>query len=131
MPNLSGKESVMPTVSFADKPVRAGRYSFYHKLFVLYLLNLADWLCTEALLATGKFFEANPIMRPVLSGFLPTLLLKGLLPLGLSLLCALLHRLSRVDDSRFSSALLNTGIVVYSLVNLWHIVNFLLLFFAF
>ena len=100
----------MPTVSFADKPVRAGRYSFYHKLFFLYLLNLADWLCTEALLATGKFFEANPIMRPVLS---------------------LLHRLSRVDDSRFSSALLNTGIVVYSLVNLWHIVNFLLLFFAF
>lgn len=121
----------MSTVSSAKKPARVGRYSFYQKLFFLYLLNLTDWLCTEALLATGRFFEANPIMRPVLSGFLPTLLLKGLLPLGLSLLCALLYRLSRIEDSRFSTALLNTGIVAYSLVNLWHIVNFLLLFFAF
>ena len=60
------------------------RYSFYQKLFFLYILNLSDWLCTEALLATGRFVEANPIMNPVMPHFLPTLLLKGILPLGIA-----------------------------------------------
>ncbi len=106
-------------------------YSFYQKLFFLYALNLTDWLCTEVLLGTGRFVEANPVMNPVMRSFLPTLLVKGALPLALCLICAALFRASEADDSRFGSVLLNTGIIAYSLVNLWHIVNFLLLFFAF
>ena len=112
----------------AYSSVTKRRYSFYQKLFFLYLLNLVDWICTEVLLSTGRFVEANPIMNPVLRGFLPTLLLKGLLPLALSVLCAVLYRLAQAEDSRFPDVLVNVGIVAYSLVNLWHIVNFLLLF---
>ncbi len=103
-------------------------YSFYRKLFFLYLLNLIDWLCTEALLSTGRFFEANPIMSPVLKGFFPTLLIKGLLPLALVVTCALIYRASGIIYNRFADFLLNAGIIIYSLVNLWHILNFLLLF---
>ena len=106
------------------------RYSFYQKLFFLYILNLSDWLCTEALLATGRFVVANPIMNPVMPHFLPTLLIKGILPLGLAVLCAVLYKFAQIADDRFTAVLMNTGIIIYSLVNLWHIVNFLLLFTA-
>ena len=115
----------MPSHSAAVQP---RGISFYRKLFFLYALNLSDWLCTEALLATGRFFEANPVMSPVLPHFLPTLLLKGLMPLGLTLLCALLYRLARDENARLPHVLIDIGIVAYTLVNLWHIVNFVLLF---
>lgn len=111
-----------------SQAVKRTRYSLYQKLFFLYMLNLVDWLCTEALLSTGRFYEANPLMSGVLPHFMPTLLLKGLLPLGMSLLCAWLFRRSGLRESPLSSVLLNVGIVVYALVNLWHIMNFLLLF---
>lgn len=103
-------------------------YSFYQKLAFLYLLNLSDWFCTQALLGTGRFYEANPLMNPVLRSFVPTLLLKGLLPLALTVLCAVLFKLSGLEESRFGNTLLNIGIVAYAAVDLWHIVNFLLLF---
>lgn len=107
--------------------VKSG-FGFYRKLGLLYLLNLIDWICTEVLLGSGKFVEANPLMQPVLSGFTSTLLLKGALPLVLVALCALLYKLSGEHENRFANILLNIGIVAYSLVNLWHIFNFILLF---
>ena len=112
----------------AAHKTRKPRYSYYHKLFFLYALNLVDWLCTEALLSTGKFVEANPLMNTILGHFFPTLLIKGILPLALTILCAVLFRLARVGESRIANIMLNTGIIAYSLVNLWHIVNFVLLF---
>ncbi len=116
--------------SLKSAAARTSGYSFYHRLFFLYALNLVDWLCTEALLASGRFYEANPLMNPVLRSLPSTLLIKVLLPLGLVFLCAFVFKISRIEESRFANALLNIGIVVYSLVNLWHIVNFLLLFSA-
>ena len=117
----------MPALFSAAKPRGV---SFYRKLFFLYALNLSDWLCTEALLMSGRFHEANPLMSGVLPHFLPTLLLKGLLPLGLCLLCALLYRLVDNESVRLPHLLLNIVIVGYTLVNLWHILNFILLFSA-
>ena len=32
-----------------------GGFSFYHRLALLYVLNLTDWLCTRVLLASGFF----------------------------------------------------------------------------
>ena len=86
-------------------------------------------LVTKAAIACGNL-EANPLMNPVLRGFLPTLLVKGVLPLALSVLCAVLFKLSGLEEIRFGNILLDIGIVVYAAVNLWHIVNFLLLFSA-
>ncbi len=110
--------------------VKAG-YSFYQKIFFLYFLNLIDWVCTEALLASGEFYEANPIMQPVLTGFWQTLLIKGLLPLALILICCLIFRLSGEEQSLITNILLYIGIIAYALVNLWHIFNFVLLFSGF
>lgn len=105
--------------------------SFYKRLGLLYFLNIVDWLCTETLLNSGKFAEANPIMQPVLSGFWQTALIKGVLPLALILVCALIYKLSGIEENRFATILINIGIIAYSLVNLWHIFNFVLLFSAF
>ena len=105
--------------------------SFYHKIFFLYFLNLVDWLCTQALLASGHFFEANPIMQPVLGSFWSALLVKGILPLVLIIICSLIYKLSGVEEGFFTKFLLYIGITAYALVNLWHIFNFVLLFFRF
>lgn len=103
-------------------------YSFYQKLSFLYILNLADWFCTEALIASGKFYEANPLMRSVLGEFWTTALIKGVLPLALIAVCALVYKLMDTEESFFTTLLLYIGIAVYALVNLWHIFNFVLLF---
>ncbi len=113
------------------KPVaRHGGRSFYVRLLFLYFLNLTDWICTEALLFSGRFSEANPIMRPVLGGVWQTIFFKGILPLLLVLLCAAVYKLAGEEESRFANILLNIGIVAYILVNLRHIFNFVLLFFS-
>lgn len=104
------------------------KYSFYQKIFFLYFLNLIDWVCTEALLLSGKFYEANPVMRPVLASFAPTLLIKGLLPLALTLICCAVFKAANIGESKLANGMLYTGIIVYAAVNVWHIFNFLLLF---
>ena len=102
--------------------------SFYYKLGLLYFLNIVDWICTEALIGSGHFVEANPVMQPVLENFWLTLLIKGILPLVLILGCALIYKLAAIGRSKTAEMLLTVGIVSYALVNLWHIFNFVLLF---
>lgn len=101
---------------------------FYFKLLMLYLLNISDWLCTEALIASGRFYEANPIMQSVVGDFWLTLFVKGILPLVLVLLCAFIFRLAGCEEGRFAGLIVNIGIIAYSLLNVWHIANFVLLF---
>lgn len=101
---------------------------FYFKLLMLYLLNVSDWLCTEALLSSGRFYEANPIMQSVVGDFWLTLLVKGILPLILVLLCAVIFKLAGSEEGRFAGVIVNIGIIAYSLLNVWHIANFVLLF---
>lgn len=122
-------ESQMQRVRYEAKKSRG--FSFYHKLFFLYFLNLVDWFCTEALIASGRFYEANPIMQPVLGSFLQTVLIKGVLPLVLVVICCVIYRLADTDEGFFTNLLLYIGIAAYALVNLWHIFNFVLLFFCF
>lgn len=102
--------------------------SFYYKLGLLYFLNIVDWICTETLIGSGHFVEANPVMQPVLENFWLTLLIKGILPLVLVLGCALIYKLAEIGRSKTAEMLLTVGIVSYALVNLWHIFNFVLLF---
>lgn len=106
-------------------------YSFYQKLYFLYFLNLVDWLCTEALLASGRFFEANPLMQGVLTNFWQTIFIKGVLPLALILVCCLIYKLADTEESFLIKLLVYLGISAYALVNLWHIFNFVLLFSSF
>lgn len=117
--------------SNADNPKVKKGFSFYQKLFFLYFLNLIDWICTEVLLMTGKFFEANPIMQPILENFWTTVLIKGILPLALIILCCIIYKISGEIDSPVTNILINVGIVAYALLNAWHILNFVLLFSVF
>lgn len=113
------------------KSKKSNSFSFYQKIFFLYFLNLVDWFCTQALLASGKFYEANPIMQPVLDNFLTAFLIKGILPLVLIIICCVVYKLMGVEEGFFTILLLYIGICAYALVNLWHIFNFVLLFFSF
>jgi hypothetical protein len=107
------------------------RYSFYFKLTLLYFLNLVDWFCTEALISSGYFYEANPIMQPVFESFWLTLLVKGALPLLLIGICAIIFKLADTEETLTARIVLYIGITAYALVNLWHIFNFVLLFCSF
>ncbi len=118
-------------VQSEQKVSKTTSYSFYIKLALLYFLNLVDWICTEALIGSGYFYEANPVMQPVLQSFWLTLLIKGVLPLALILGCALIYKLAGIGQSFITNLLLYIGIIAYALVNLWHILNFVLLFSAF
>ena len=69
-------------------------------------------------------------MKPVMSGIGQTILIKGVLPLALIILCAVLFKLAGAQDNKFANVLVTIGIVAYTLVNLWHIFNFVLLFFT-
>ena len=73
-------------------------FSFYQKIFFLYFLNLVDWFCTQALLSSGRFYEANPIMQPVLGSFWSALLVKGILPLVLIIICSVVYKLMDVEE---------------------------------
>lgn len=109
----------------------SGKLAFYFKLILLYFLNISDWICTMALIGTGKFYEANPIMQPVLENFGLTVVIKGVLPLALTLICAVLFRTFNLGETTSMKVILYIGIIIYSLLNLWHIINFLLLFLTF
>lgn len=123
---INGQAVEAKQIKEASKKSRA--LMFYFKLLMLYLLNVSDWLCTESLISSGRFYEANPIMQPVIDSFWLTLLVKGILPLALVLLCALIFRLAGCEESRFANIMINFAIIAYSLLNIWHIANFVLLF---
>lgn len=106
-------------------------FSFYEKLAFLYLLNLIDWLCTEALLLSGRFYEANPLMSGLITGFWSAFIIKAVLPLGMIIICSVIYRLSGGVESLAADIIIYIGIALYALVNLWHIFNFVLLFFVF
>ncbi len=115
-------------IDYEPKTSKGHGFSFYYKLIFLYFLNIIDWICTEVLIGSGRFYEANPIMQPVLQNFWMTLLIKGILPLVLVLGCALIYKLANVEQGTITNVLLYIGIIAYALVNLWHILNFVLLF---
>lgn len=119
------------SAKIASKPKKKSGFSFYDKLAFLYLLNLIDWLCTSALILSGRFREANPLMSGVITDFYSALILKAVLPLVIIILCSVLYKLMGEGEVRFADGIIYIGIVLYALINLWHIFNFVLLFFVF
>ena len=96
------------------------------RLFLLFMLNISDWICTLSLLKTGLFKEANPLMSGIISNVWLGLLVKAGLPLAL-----ILFALTKVEsaDSRqllLSNNIALVGVSVYFLLNLYHISCFAL-----
>ena len=124
-------EIIKAAETYTTQNTAKGKITFYHKLFLLYFLNLCDWICTEALLKSGYFIEANPVMQPVVTDFWQTILIKGILPLVLILISCVIFKWADTGETKLIKIMLFVGIIAYVLVNLWHIFNFVLLFFSF
>ena len=121
-------EIIKAAETYTTQNTAKGKITFYHKLFLLYFLNLCDWICTEALLKSGYFIEANPVMQPVVTDFWQTILIKGILPLVLILISCVIFKWADTGETKLIKIMLFVGIIAYVLVNLWHIFNFVLLF---
>ena len=100
------------------------------RLYLLYFLNIADWVCTVILLSTGGFYEVNPIMRPFVGSIPLGFLIKAVIPAAIvALILRLAPRLdcaSVIRVIRFTNAIL----IFYAALCVNHIVNFILLFFG-
>lgn len=105
------------------------QYSFGVKLMFLYLLNVVDWFCTQVLIDTGYFHEANPLMIWIMDYPIVGFFVKCLLPLALIIFIWLFYKIFNLEQSKFTNGVVYVGVIAYSAVICVHIVNFLLLFF--
>lgn len=98
------------------------------RLMLLFLLNVSDWICTLSLLSTGHFAEANPLMQGVVNSLPLGFAVKVLLPLGLIVLAV--KKLKYTDEKQLVTAnnIVLFGVVVYTLLNLYHLYCFTVLF---
>ncbi len=98
------------------------------RLFLLFMLNMSDWICTLSLLATGAFEEANPLMKNVIESPFLGFFVKVFLPLVFILFA--LSKLADADKKQilFSNNIALAGVSVYLLLNLYHIVCFTMLY---
>lgn len=98
------------------------------RLFLLLMLDLTDWICTLALLKTGLFKEANPLMRGVISNTAAGFFVKVAMPLAL-----ILFALTKLKDADRRQLLLSNnialfGVAVYFLLDLYHIACFAVIY---
>jgi len=97
------------------------------KFLILYFLNVTDILFTTFLLSTGLFLETNFLMVKAVQSFSASFILKIMLPAVL-LLC-LYIRMKKATETQLkqSNIITNIAIVVYLIINLWHLVCLFLL----
>lgn len=94
------------------------------RLFLLFMLNLSDWICTLTLLKTGLFKEANPLMRSVITSYPLGFALKVIMPF--SLIVYAFMKLKDADRRQIliSNNIALAGVGVYFLLNLYHLICF-------
>ena len=102
------------------------RWHLARKLALLYALNIADWLCTITLLRTGGFYEANPLMSPVIQSIPIGFLLKCILPAALLLLVWYLCSKLGGRELVMVDVFLSFVIVIYTAICTIHIIDFIM-----
>lgn len=100
------------------------------RLFLLFMLNLSDWLCTLALLSTGYFAEANPLMKNVVNNLPLGFLVKLVFPLCLILFAVRKLKFAQPKELIISNNIVLAGVSIYILINLYHLFCFLWLLFV-
>ncbi len=103
------------------------RQNIEKKLYLTYSLNIIDWICTLILLATGSFYEANPIARTFIGSITLGFLAKCALPLLIVVTVIWFLKKLSFDDLRIPDAFVSFVLVYYIAINLDHLVNFILL----
>ena len=99
----------------------AASQKLIHKFWVLYILNCTDILFTYTFLKTGGFYEANPIMRSIVTNPCLCLLVKVFCP-GIALVF-LFHFLehNKKELSAFCQWAANFIILIYVIINSLHL----------
>ncbi|MGN1130754.1 MAG: DUF5658 family protein [Ruminococcus sp.] len=104
------------------------QYPFGAKLMFLYFLNVGDWFCTQVLIDTGYFYEANPLMSWIMDYPLVGFFVKCVLPLALSIIIWLFYKIFKMEQNKFTNFVIYTGVILYSCVILTHVINFIFLY---
>lgn len=97
-----------------------------YKLLLLYLLNVTDILFTLLLLSTGFYIEANLLMAKAVQNIFVSFVLKILLPAALLFYIHVRMRIASEKQLKQSNTLLNVATAVYAIINISHLVWFLL-----
>ena len=99
------------------------------KLYLLYSLNAADWICTAALLRSGRFFEANPLAGTFIWNTSAGFAIKCVIPAAVITLIVRAIRGLEPDDLRLVDMFASFALVFYTALCIDHIINFSILFF--
>jgi hypothetical protein len=97
-----------------------------HKLLILYLLNVTDIIFTLLLLTTGFYIEANILMAKAVQSLFASFVLKILLPAALLFYIYVRMKAASENQLKQSNSLLNIATAVYVLINIFHLICFLL-----
>lgn len=96
------------------------------KLYLVYFLNVLDWVCTILLLKTGMFFEANPIANTFIDNILVGFALKCALPFVVVFLVNHFMVILDIPELRIADKMISFTLTVYLAVTLDHIINFVI-----
>ena len=107
---------------------QARKYGFGVKLMFLYFMNIVDWFCTQTLIDSGYFHEANPFMAWIMQYPIVGFFIKCVLPLALSIIIWLIYKIFKVEQNRVTDSVIYIGVGIYSVVLIVHIINFLYLY---
>lgn len=92
------------------------------KFIVIYLLNITDIIFTLTLLRTGKFIEANGIMRQVIGNEILSIGIKALVPLVLFSIIYIRMQKATQKQLILSNRIINFCLLLYFLINISHFV---------
>lgn len=98
-----------------------------NKLYIVYALNVIDWMLTVTLLDTGSFFEANPIARTFINSIALGLIIKCIVPFILVFLVNRFMHILEFAQLKKADIMISFGLTVYLAVTLDHIINFIIL----
>ena len=92
------------------------------KLIAVCALNVTDILLTLALQNTGAFSEANPVMALLIHSTAGALMVKLIVPVGLTALLVIRLRHATFRQRKTANVLICVLLAFYALVNLSHII---------
>ena len=105
------------------------RIRLYKKLWLIYALNVVDWICTVVLVHSGRFYEANPLMRSSIGDVSAGFFVKCVLSAVVVMLLGALVRMLSGNELRIADCFIAFCLVFYLTIDLDHVINFILLFF--
>ena len=97
------------------------------KLLILYLLNISDISLTIILVNTGLIIEANPLMANIITNSIATFFIKVLLPAVLFIYLYIRLKTATVKMIKLTNYCLIGLLGFYLIINVLHLVWFLML----